>query len=1371
MNRKFSLKRFLVFGLPALFTLVFFTVVYYVGVPKLEGWLEQRLTRYLNQQSDLNVTLSSVNIQVLPPSVTARNIHFEGRPQGTLQWLKPSRAQEISIALDFFSLLAGRIELSEAKVMGLDLWGDLNLLPKSQKSGIDLKPFFSFLKLVPLRKLILENFAIDLKHQNYRIKASHNAVLMEPGFESLAILTYSPMIKLSENEAEEPVAASASLVGEVRPDRIELSSFKLNWLNESQATLPSGEDAMKNLSGSGASQPPAKSSSAFKSQDSAIEIKLELSQLDRLFTEPRAHLEARVQLDLASVRPIFKFVTRLPPFLKKFESHVQFKTKMQINRGFQEFTHESELVLSGMQMSGKEFGKLSLKSGGNQKGFNNLIAKLEHSEVAGELKDGQYDFNQDNLSFRAEIKRYNLLPFLAWLNIYKTPVDLVAHGELICKGSIKSFNLQCEGVTRGDFLEVYPEMAKLKERQNPIVILPAFSINGRVNVNSQEVSWETALSLGDSKGQSKGRVHYENGFDIEYESPELFLKDIKNLANLKLEGRTAIKGRTLGNSSFGIFNMDLNTQDIWFEDFFLGQLNLDLKYKQGVLDFNILEGVIGESRLKGKFELFLKDLEIKFKLESLATRVEDLLLLVERKWRSPVVLSGEGPLTLTGEGPIKLSALSYHIKASFAKGWLSEESYENLRLNLNSNQGAVEVFGELQKKRGTVRAQGNVDNKGQLNILLMGQDLRLEESDFLLKWTQNLSGLVNFDMRLFGFILKPEFDLKTEIRETALGDQSLADSSLAFALDQRKFTTEFQLLGRELMGKIALPLVADEKTVLNLETRDWDFARFLSILSAHPLRDDFKSNLTLKVQLNSEQGGLFKSSGDLAIEKFWLIKQNEFLRNEKPLSVQFTNGEADIKNFELSSNKGFIRLVGENFTSSNLELRAFAKTDLTLFSLFLPFLEDLTGEANLDLQVGGSLFAPELYGRARVKNAFIKIKGLPHALEQLEAELDFSHQRVLISKITSFFAGGRLQGSGEVQVLGKGNVPVNLKVSSSSVQLNMPDKMRTNGALDLVFLGKWFPYTLSGTYRVQGGLITKSFLNTEEGDGAKGGVMASGPKQSIYLPQALALNRFSPLAFDIQIPIEKPVNIKNAELLGLSTGQIQLRGTPSAPLLFGQLKLEAGAQLYFRENTFNVNSATARFNSPLKIDPELFLSANSRIKDYDVSILLQGLSSNPQVSLTSEPPLAEQDLVSLLALGITSSKLENEVQSEAQAQQTGLQIGNAILSNNPINREIKETFGLDLKFSSSFDDSENVAIQKITASRNLGPKLNASVTTSLGQKEVYDLKLNYSINEKLSAVGTYEKSGAAENTSNISESEGGEKSIFGLDLEYRLEFK
>jgi translocation and assembly module TamB len=207
----------------------------------------------------------------------------------------------------------------------------------------------------------------------------------------------------------------------------------------------------------------------------------------------------------------------------------------------------------------------------------------------------------------------------------------------------------------------------------------------------------------------------------------------------------------------------------------------------------------------------------------------------------------------------------------------------------------------------------------------------------------------------------------------------------------------------------------------------------------------------------------------------------------------------------------------------------------------------------------------------------------------------------------------------------------------------------------------------------------------------------------------------------------------------------------------------------FRDNSFEVINSTIQFDDPNELNPKLYVSARSRVQNYDVNLLVQGTAQKQEFALTSVPPLPEKDIISLLAVGATDTQLATSISSQAQASQTGLQIGSGVLKNNPVSNFVKESTGFDVQLAPSFDET-NSAVQKVIITRQFTPDLGVTASRSFGKKSETDARLRYRLNERLSVVGSW-KGTENQEVSDQATSPNASQSNVGVDLEYKIEFK
>ena len=308
------------------------------------------------------------------------------------------------------------------------------------------------------------------------------------------------------------------------------------------------------------------------------------------------------------------------------------------------------------------------------------------------------------------------------------------------------------------------------------------------------------------------------------------------------------------------------------------------------------------------------------------------------------------------------------------------------------------------------------------------------------------------------------------------------------------------------------------------------------------------------------------------------------------------------------------------------------------------------------------------------------------------------------------------------------------------------------------------------------GLVTMKFEST----GAIEGV-----KRSAFLPNAILQESAAPILMDLQVSFPRGIDVKNELVEGRAIGELRIQGAPGKPSITGSVASEKDTKVTFRESVvFEVLSGTATFDDPNETNPKLYVNARTRLQtaqqDYDINLVVQGRAKDPRVSLSSQPPRAEKDIISLLALGTdtsandavaSSTSVKTGLSSNTQVAGTGATVGAKLLSK-PINDEIKRKTGFDVSLTSSFDDTTNGTVPKVIASRQFTPKFSVSASRSFGQEPKTDAKLRYRLSQKLSALGSWEGLDRSETgTPAAQQQDNSTLNKVGLDLEYKFEFK
>ena len=1318
---------------PAILLTIFIWSFQKYLAPKILHIAIDKIESLSKEEGPFEVRIQNADLLYFPPGLKAEEVTLKPKSPFS-QSLSDIQIQTVEARLEIFSLLIGRLKVAMIEIDTPQVEVSFTNDPDSKSdfklpSQIDWAPLLTKLQQVPLEQLQIKN--LNLK---FRDKRSQATLSLYPTDLQLLQLRDLLQIKLSIPHAvaswdqKERLKTELQFVTVITPQTVRIQ--KLSIINEALNFQLSGE---------------------LKSQASGDEKSKQKKA-------PRAQVlwTAAVNLDelrstLALLLPDKKF----PTFSGDVKAQGSWSPQLNdfLNADF-------NLQTEKVKVDAFTIGDAQVK--GNVKGKEINLESLTAQHPAGELKIRNTKLSLDStfpLSLDMSVEDLDLQKLLQSVNLKNIPVDMHLKGEAPCVGQLKPLSFDCTFKASAAGIDI---RAGKSADAFEILKLKKIAAEGKVLVNLEKVAFQSALWMDKSKGETAGTVKYSEGFDISFKASELHWDEIDNLSSLHLKGVSQISGNTNGDSDSAVLAMSFKNQNHEMADFFLGDTELDLKYTDGHILIPNGRGRVEQSNYTAGIDINLSDSTIKGQLDFPKARLQDVKKVLEKAIPIPIALEGNGKGQAEFNGPLDFWKLNTKVTAQFNQAAIATESFKDLKLDIESTNGNFQLKKvEAKRNQTTLAATGSISSEKELNIDASLQNYLLEESDFISRMKWPLNGRLNSQMKLTGTIKNPNLKLNGQFTEMLLEDNEVPNSNFKLEIADNNLEAEGVFLGNQIQTILNYPFSESTKPLrFRMKTQNWDYTPWLSLINAGSLNQDTSGNLTSEMDLTSANGRMDQLSGSMKVHTFSLTKQDLTLQNSQPLSISANNGVYNIQNFVLNSAKGKVEITGEDIKPDALNLQINADSDLKLAQLFIPLFEEISGAIQVRASISGRWDKPQLIGSMKIDNGYFRIKNFPHPFERMKIDTTFSQSRVLFNEIKGVLGGGDLTGEGSLQIQGKEDLPMLLRFKARGISLNLPDKVRTRGDADLTFSGRWFPFTLAGTYRIASTNFEMNF---------SGGKFGNDVKQNYYLPQTIKEKITDPLNLDLQLIFEKPIQVKNSLLEAQATGQLGIHGSPSVPILSGKLTGLKGSRLFFKDKPFDIQSASIQFQNPNEIDPDLFISAQTRIEEYDISLLVQGTAKDPSVRLSSQPPLAENDIISLLALGVTSTKLAT-VDSKGQQNQTANEVFAAAFQSTGLTQKVQSATGFNVQLSNSFDTTRNISVPKFTISRKLTQKTNASVAFPVtGDQKTPEGRVQYNLNDNLSINGSYEtKKFEQSNTGNDNREV---PSILGLDLEFKREFR
>jgi translocation and assembly module TamB len=313
--------------------------------------------------------------------------------------------------------------------------------------------------------------------------------------------------------------------------------------------------------------------------------------------------------------------------------------------------------------------------------------------------------------------------------------------------------------------------------------------------------------------------------------------------------------------------------------------------------------------------------------------------------------------------------------------------------------------------------------------------------------------------------------------------------------------------------------------------------------------------------------------------------------------------------------------------------------DLALTRLAgLAGLEDqtLSGDLNLDLSLNGTLRAPGIQGTVAVKDGGYANGTTGTVLRAIALRARADGRQLVIEQFSATDGGsGSLSGSGAITIDPAANFPVSLQAEMKNARLVRRDDADA---------------TISGKVQLRGDLAQLRLTGGLTVDHAELRIPDStGPKIAVIPVEEIGGGRARPvtpaptgpalaLALDLKVDLPGQVFLSGRGLESEWQGQLRVTGSVDKPILVGTIKIKRG-YFDFIDQRLNLSKGVISFGGATPPDPTLDIEARAQKASVTAIIQIQGEALDPKLTLTSQPPLPQDEVLSRLMFDRDTSSI------------------------------------------------------------------------------------------------------------------------------------
>lgn len=500
-------------------------------------------------------------------------------------------------------------------------------------------------------------------------------------------------------------------------------------------------------------------------------------------------------------------------------------------------------------------------------------------------------------------------------------------------------------------------------------------------------------------------------------------------------------------------------------------------------------------------------------------------------------------------------------------------------------------------------------------------------------------------------------------------------------------------------GTRASPSLAARVFIVNGRVRRLSYERLAG-------RVDFADGMaTVDLRLDQGPGVWIAASGEVPLALF------DRGRPERPLRVSLTSSPVDL---------GLIEGV----------------TDVV---------RDVSGQVQFDLMVVGTSLDPHFVGSVKMIDARFQVTGTGTRYRQGAASILLDRDRVTVDALRIVDAQGQtldIRGSIGTHELKVGDISIDVSARDFEVLNNEYGHIDVNASVAIT--GQFESPRISGDVTVTGGEIRVDTIFER---------MLLGPYSTTALSNVpidalVALNPWERLGLGIFLHVPGTLrllgeNLQVSEGTPIGLGSFNLRATgdpylykdPAQPLyVTGSLDQITGTYA-FQGRRFDMDPESS-INFRGDVSPDVWVRVRRVVSAVETVVTIQGSISEPELQLTSTPPLDPSDILSLIVFNTTSNQLSAQQQQELAIRAGTLAAG---FLAAPLLSALERSIGID---TLEIGPGTLGADVRVTIGGEIAPGLIARFSREFGDNQYDEAQIEYYLSRIFRIRATFSDAGS-----------------------------
>ena len=849
------------------------------------------------------------------------------------------------------------------------------------------------------------------------------------------------------------------------------------------------------------------------------------------------------------------------------------------------------------------------------------------------------------------------------------------------------------------------------------------SYNGGVtNIKSLEI--ETPSSVASVSGEiSDGDL-----------SLDLYINssDLNELTGHVVRGSGKVKARVAGGIHTPSVYGNISLSQVLWKGYNADTVSGNIGFKEQTLTSTglLLRHGSSEVFLKGELSLAKESPWLNAVVEMKKGRLEDISSM------TGIDLLAKGNVSLTGKVKGEISSLNGDIGIEGSEMTVTGEDIDIFSLAGRLEKGRLLLQKvEISKGNDKVAINGSIDTQGEMHLTLSSSPLVLGNFTFVKRNKIPVDGTLELKGDLSGNMRNPSFHGWGVINNAGYRNINLGNGNLELSVSDRMFNVSGPLFGVDATGEMMLQ--GSNPFQLTFSAKDLSLTPYFMVNAS---LEGLTGILSGTLKAEGELSRLNEVSAKGYISKLQVERGPFLLENGRDIEVELRNGKIIFNSFHLSGKgteldtSGWIGMDGETNLLINGNL------DLYLLQMFTKLINKGEGVADVKLAISGKPLKIE--GTLVIRDGVIVFKGFDPVFRDISGIAALNGKILTVETLTGRIGEGRFKGNGIIEMAGIALKRTDLLFDVSGLRLAYP---------------RWLPGEVEGSLRLTGeypSLLLSGDINvvkarySERVDWA---TLLPSFKQRFKELGAIK-EEGGALRFDVNFNADRNLIFENNVGKGELKGAISLRGDTARVGIVGNVEVMTG-KVFYKEHEFKIVSGIIEFTNPKKIEAVLDFTAEGKVRDYTIQILVQGNINDLKVIMTSSPPLSELDIASLLSVGLTSKEfVDRGVGAPAYEA--------ASIISREVEGRYKDYIGFDrFHIDPYYSKATGTTEPKLTVGKDISDDVLVIYSRSLSGTGEQEAQMEYKLYRNISIMGGWSSFGASQSGD------------LGADIKYRFEFR